>query len=586
MGWKTGTWAWIAAAFVASGALVACGGGGGTGGSGADGQGNSADGTVLPPGGGDAGVSDATGANGDGDASAPAPAGSRPGDGCPGLQRAQAGGSCAPISVGSAQCSADKVPSCADYKANQTCLAPGDVFPPGLSDLEAIYVDDDYKGATGQDGSRKRPFGTIAEALDAMTDTTQALVLAPGTYDHRIAIVGRPGFQLLGAGKCQGEAAKISVASSADYAVHIEDSPGAVVRGLTIEGGKTPLELAGDVHDSTIERTVIAGASADAVSIAGTGADGTVLRQLHIRAPVAAGCAVRLKSTTGITLDRISIDNPAGPGVCASQSGALTLRNLTVRKPIVAAFLLEDSEATVEATSVREGNGGGGIAVLGEASDVTVRDCLIDAPVDFGIYAGAGAHLDVDGCYVGGTTGEAPSTGYGIVVTGAQAVLRHVLIRDSANAAIAAFGAVDSIPPDAPPTDASAATLLVADARVEQSVVAGVYLRGVIGVMLDSLEVDGVERAGLDSSDIAAGVAGIWSSAAVSRTAVRGAADYGAIWTESKAVVRELSAEDSAAILACSEPLCANLDAGDLGAPTTGADRVPDVLAPPSEPGF
>lgn len=324
------------------------------------------------------------------------------------------------------------------------CRATAGVIPPGESTVRDDWWVDGSRREAG-DGSRARPFGSLAEVLARVGPRGPELRvhLTPGRYEGPVELPA--GLELVGEGAVlHGEGAGPVVRAAA----------GGLLRGLEIQGGSWGLESAGAVRLESVRfggqatgavrvvagRLVVVGGGFEA---GGAGAVGLRLEegaQAEVREATFTGAfrrgveardaVVELESVRfqgaltalhqargRVRLRHVGVEPGAEVGLFV-QHGTLVLEDVTVTGH---EYGLQGLEATVEGrgfTSVRASRAG--VALIGTRG--TLEETVVQGSGSFGALSLVGSELVLRGVRVDG------ADAYGIAATRGHIRLERVLI--------------------------------------------------------------------------------------------------------------------------------------------------------------
>jgi hypothetical protein len=299
-------------------------------------------------------------------------------------------------------------------RIGDACPAEGDEWPIGLpGDAQIRFVR--AGAAPGGDGTRERPFGTIAAALaDAPEGTIVAL--GPGTFDEAVQL--RRGVTLWGA--CV--AATIVTCSAPDDVAGTIDVRGAdaVVRNLRVGGARAGLTVDGAVPSVSLDGVLIEGATGYGVRVT--------------RARV-VGRDVVVRDTAGLPGS-----GTLGLGLWAGEGARVELSAAVVERSRLFGVAAQGSGTTLRlvATSVRDGWGqesdgtGGAGVVVGDGASAELVGVAIERNRDIGLWVyGEGTEATLTGAVVRETMGRRLDEQYGLgveVSNGARATVARSLL--------------------------------------------------------------------------------------------------------------------------------------------------------------
>ncbi|MGZ3424336.1 MAG: DUF1565 domain-containing protein [Polyangiales bacterium] len=324
------------------------------------------------------------------------------------------GGGCAAI-LPAAPCAKGQMALPGDEACKPVASCGADTFGDLPKDANTLYVD--HAAAAGGDGTRDKPFHTIAEALAVTTVDNPVVAIAAGTYEENLVFT-RPARLY---GRCP-EMVEIKGSGTTP----------------TIDGGKTPFE----VHRVSITGSYIGLRAYDTtdVRIEEVRVHDTTERAFDFEGP---------NDTTEVALHRVLVESPAYAGVVVAGAAA-TIDDLVVRDVKLrggsggfgVSATVHDASGESSTLDLRHSviSGAKQAAVGAYGSKVTVRDVLLQGTgfgkgTGFGLFhapypkSGACGPLDVDGLVVDG----AHDSGITVRVcdgTIANTVVRHVATND------------------------------------------------------------------------------------------------------------------------------------------------------------
>ncbi len=326
------------------------------------------------------------------------------------------------------------------------CQTPGAVIQPGEPPASAEVWVDGTRGEGG-DGSRARPFATLAQALihAGAAPGTLRVHLAPGRYTGPFVL--RAGLELVGEGE------GVELVGEGEGPV-VRAPEGATLRGLGLQGGGWGVEAAGPVRlealrfsgqragavrmeagHLTVEGGVFEGSGRGTVGLLLAGPvraqvrSGTFVGAFQ-RAVEARGAEVELEGVSfrgpetalyqgegQVRLRRSKVEGGSGPGVFV-QRGVLRLEDVTVTGH---EYGLQSLEATLEVrgfTSVRAVRAG--VALVG--SKGWLEETVVLGSGSYGGMTLVGSDLEVRGVRVEG------ADAYGIAATRGRLRLRRAVL--------------------------------------------------------------------------------------------------------------------------------------------------------------
>jgi len=272
-------------------------------------------------------------------------------------------------------------------------------------------------GASGGDGSRERPFATLAQAAEALPPAGGTVAVAAGRHPLPAAIAARGAVAVVGAGATH----TVIVPARGGAVIAAGSGARVTLRGLSIEH---------DVADD------VAGAAGD---VSASGGAAVTLRDVVFVRPQTAVLATG--AGTRVAADGLTVRGARGPAVALYDEARGVLRGVLVRDGraigvLATARVAGDAGARLMLTdALVAANLGGGVAVTGRAvagtgatcedadlnASVGDDDCLLRvsarANSSFGITAADGRiRVDVRRSYVGATRVGAAGAGDGVVV--------------------------------------------------------------------------------------------------------------------------------------------------------------------------
>lgn len=402
------------------------------------------------------------------------------------------------------------------------CSASAVVIPPGESTVRDDWWVDVSRREAG-DGSRARPFGSLAEALERVGQRGPVLRvhLLPGRYEGPFVLPA--GLELMGEG---------AVLHGAGAGPVVRAAEGALLRGLGVQGGSWGLEAAGPVR---LESVRFRGQATGAVRVEGgrlvvvgggfeAGAAGSVGLQLEagahaeVREAVFTGAFRRGVEAKDAVVELESVRFQGLVTALHQARGRVRLRHVVVEGgPEVGLFvqrgtlLLEDVtvtgheyglqalEATVEGrgfTSVRASRAG--VALIGTRG--TLEETVVLGSGGFGALSLVGSEMVLRGVRVDG------ADAYGIAATRGRVRLERVVITrltsregDSGDglhlrdAELVAEGLVVRGVAGAGVLAAQGSRVVLRDVLLESCKEAGVWAETLAKVTAEGLEVRGSE---------------------------------------------------------------------------------------------
>jgi hypothetical protein len=225
---------------------------------------------------------------------------------------------------------ADCTGATAHFVGEPGCVEIGAGCPAGawpddaLDDGSFVYV---AEGASGGDGSRGAPFGTIGEAM-AGAATGQTVLVGAGSYRERVGLAA--GVTLRGV--C---AALTRLASLVGEAAVVAIGRDGAVRDLTVSGGQTPGIVAAGGSRLVVEGVVVDGAFGVGVVAAETRTAmelrGVAIRDTRALPDGTFGWGLSVQDGARVDADRVSIVGCRERGANVVEGGDLTLRRASIR---------------------------------------------------------------------------------------------------------------------------------------------------------------------------------------------------------------------------------------------------------------
>ncbi len=296
-------------------------------------------------------------------------------------------------------------------------------------------------GASGGDGSRASPFGTIAAALAAAGAGT-IVALSKGSFDE--AVVLSSGVSLRGA--CAAET-RLTAAGSGSAVVEVTAS-GAALEGLTIAGAdRIGLRVSGAGASVRVEDVVVD--DVQTVGVAAVSGAGLTARSLVVRATRPAadgrfGHGLEVSSGATAVVSRAVVDANHAIAVFASDEGtSLKLTDAVVRgtrprasdRQIGRGMNVQLAARVTASRVLLEDNTELGVFVTSEGTELALSDAVVRGTRSqqsngrlgrgIGVYGGSRADLDrvvLDRNQEHGAFASDP---------GSRLVLRDALVRDT-----------------------------------------------------------------------------------------------------------------------------------------------------------
>jgi hypothetical protein len=381
----------------------------------------------------------------------------------------------------------------------------------------AIYVSASAP-ISGADGSRARPFGTIARGLQA---AAPGAIVAVGKGRFAEAIEIGPGVTVLGA--C---AAETSIDGPPAMIAATAHGAGARLMNISIHAAGSPISLREAGASLALEGVLVEGGSDAGWSVVG-GASSTgteVVIRGTSNAGLSAGAGAR------ITAERLVIEHVRGAAVYAeSSSTTVTIRAAAIREPTsdrrqgVGVAVASGAHVEIDGLLVA-GAMGRGLEVA-DGATARIANARIEAtrpdlgsPVAYGAIVSRGAKLDLSSSVLERNTAR------GVLVDrpGASATLTNVIVRDTP-----AISTSTIAPEDIGVTVANGAFLSMHRALLSGNHGAAFMIGGAgAKAILEDVAILDTEPSAMDRFG-AAIVAAESSDLTVSRLLIDGASSYG-----------------------------------------------------------
>ena len=500
------------------------------------------------------------GADGGADVDAGAPDGATPGPNIPWLAEGEppvAPPVLTPCPSGWRETTDDDGTVCEPYPAGGApSCAPGEAFFPGdgactvvgtpcpsgdfadglADDGSVVFV---REGATGGDGSRASPYGSLAEVALSTIGDGRTLALARGSYEGTLPL--RAGARVVGA--CASSTIVVGPSAPVASVVTVTSAgTPALVRDLTIRPtGQPGVVLEGAGRQIELESVVIEHATAYALyasagavitahelvatdgeattggilgvaAVADGGATLAISRASFERARSAAviasgpGTSVSLEDALVRDVEGQEIDGDFGRGLVAESGADVVFERVVIERTHDAGLAITDVGTTValRASIVRDGLGTAATGYAGDGASVAdgghleVRRSLFERNPSVGILAtGAGASADIEDVVVRDGMSDAEGLGGGGVISerGAQLTATRLVVARTVLIGLAVFG---------PGATMSLVDTRIRDSRPRES--DGMFGRalaneGVAVLDLTRVIVDGSTELGLGVSD-------------------------------------------------------------------------------------
>jgi hypothetical protein len=264
------------------------------------------------------------------------------------------------------------------------CAPVGDACPTGefRDDLPATNVVYVRAGATGGDGTRAAPFGSIAAARDAAAGGA-TIALAKGTFREDVYLRDGESFDLVGA--CPEETLLEPPTPNLGFAT-VEVSNGALgLANLTVTGPRPGVRIEGAAASATLRSVIVEDTQVVAVSAYSGGridAERLVVRRTAQHPDGDAGRAVNLEDGGTVAIAKGVLEDSFDTGLAAlSAADEVTLEDVLIRRTrrsgefgenITVAYgaSLEADGLVLETADVV------GMLVLFDGSHATLRDSL------------------------------------------------------------------------------------------------------------------------------------------------------------------------------------------------------------------
>lgn len=285
-------------------------------------------------------------------------------------------------------------PACAEV--GPAC--PADGWPASLPTGTVRFVRG--TAAVGGDGTRARPFQTIAEALAAGGGL---IALGTGTY----ALPGPLPAGVSLVGTCVAQTTLVRAATS-QPAVVFAETPGISVRDLRVLGPGVGLAVTDPGSTLSVENVVVEGATSVGWLIQNGGqatARALVIRGTATGAGGTLGSGIQLSDASGLDLTRALIEGSHTAGVFLAGAGA---------HATMTGVAIVDTQATSRSN-------GHGLWANGRTR-VTLSKSIVEGNQSTGLYALSGAALDLTDVLVRGTRATPGANGDGVYVAVASAV--------------------------------------------------------------------------------------------------------------------------------------------------------------------
>ncbi len=376
--------------------------------------------------------------------------------------------------AGPGACAADEARFPGDATCGRVGTACGaDEWAVGLPGASVLYV---RAGATGGDGSRATPYGSIAAAM-AVATPGATVALGAGTFSEPVTL--RPGVTLWGACVAQ---TFLTAPAAANCAVVKTAGLGGRMKNLRLGGPCVGVRVNPSGNTVALEGVVVDGAQGIGI-LAGNGASVTghdvVVRKTQLGPAGTGGRGLDAEYGAEISFTRVSLEDNREAALSASEAGTrVTLTDAVVRGTRAradgemgyGASLIRQARLTLT-RAVLEQNQQAGLNAAAQAdvvlTDVLVRDTLSSANLDdagnglvfedgatatltrcallrnrtLGLLARATARVTASGLVVldTATTSATGADGAGLEVeSGARVVVDHAFLAGNHSAGISA----------------------------------------------------------------------------------------------------------------------------------------------------
>ncbi len=305
----------------------------------------------------------------------------------------------------------------AAFPGDAACAPVGpciDGFPADATDAD-VFVDASSRGA--HDGSRARPFDSIADALSAAT-AGKRIVIAPGEYGERIVITR-----------------DVELAFACAERAHV-----AIPDGLLV--------------DVTAGRATISGATLESASVVRV-RDGASLTLRSVHLIQGEGAAIELLDGSHLEGDRMLVTRRPTSfvrhGVFLHDGATANLVRLDIARSELAGVYAEGARAsvTLDRAYIHEIDDDGDHAALHvtDGAHATVRRSLFEHNERIAILAADRGDVVLEDTVIRDTrsSGDTGTLGHGVEVDHASAWLRRVLAERNSNAGMHTAGGELSI---------------------------------------------------------------------------------------------------------------------------------------------
>jgi len=291
---------------------------------------------------------------------------------------------------------------------------PADEWPRALpTDREVLYV---RPGATGGDGTRDRPFGTVPEAMVAVRPGG-VLALAKGTYDSAFTFL-RDGVTVWGA--CAGETLLTSAVSSTSSGVVNAPAGTSELRNVRIgDSARMGVTAANAGTTLRLEGVIVSNALLSGIAVvAGARLEARALAVQAIRAdPAGNAVGLYVDTRSQAAIARVVIQDTTYVAIQVSAAGSI---------------LRMEGAAVMRTQPAPTGQHGHAVVVVDGAA-AEISDSVADGNHDAAFIAdGAGTSLRLEGCVVRDTQPRADGTfGEGARTTGAASTVLRTLVANN-----------------------------------------------------------------------------------------------------------------------------------------------------------
>jgi hypothetical protein len=323
----------------------------------------------------------------------------------------------------------------AHFVGEQTCArvgeaCPADGWPAALpAGRTVFYVQ--VGAAPGGDGSRARPFGTLAQALSG-GGAGNVIALSAGGHETGVALPANT--VLLGA--CVGQTTLTLPPGSTSPAIVYATAPGVEVRSVRVTGPKVGLAVAGAGASLLAEDVVVEAATGIGwlvqMNATGTGRN-LVIRGTLAQPTGSLGHGLHVVDGSTVTLTRAVVEGNRTTGVFVYGSGA----HVTLTRTAVLDTRVADND----------GSGGRGVWINNLAS-ARLEDCTVERNTSSAVEALPGTTLTLSSVVARDTRAGRNQPGHGVWVDGAQLTARRLRTEGNAGLGVSVQGSVPAIVED------------------------------------------------------------------------------------------------------------------------------------------